>query len=174
MSTYSLHHYCLRWMTLECRPYTAPLTKEVSREVVHNTGTCTTQCQRWRTKTTNSGTMLCKTSPSRCKTVPEHHKTQEELDAETFPEFTSPVVTELTDKEKLRRLKRSPLNPNQPNTQSMLRRKIGVHLRKTNHYPRHQPINQWPLHLRHESKYFKLLPRGNSVFIFIFCTAYLD
>jgi hypothetical protein len=45
---------------------------------------------------------------------------------------------------------------------------------KTNYYPRHQLINQWPLHLRHGSKYSKLSPRGNSVFIFIFCTAYLD
>jgi hypothetical protein len=99
MSTYSLHHYCLRWTTLECRPYTAPSTKEVFREVVHNTRIGITQCKRWRTKTTNSGTMLCKTSPTRFKTVPEHHKTQEELDAETFLEFTSPVGTELTDKE---------------------------------------------------------------------------
>jgi hypothetical protein len=48
-------------------------------------------------------------------------------------------------------------------------RKIKVHPRKTNHYPRHQLINQWPLHLHHGSKYFKLSPRGNSVFIFIFC-----
>jgi hypothetical protein len=31
-------------------------------------------------------------------------------------------------------------------------RKINVHLRKTNHYPRHQLINQWPLHLRHGRK----------------------
>jgi hypothetical protein len=53
-------------------------------------------------------------------------------------------------------------------------RKIKVHLRKTNHYPRHQLINQWPLYPCHESKYSKLSPRGNSVFIFIFCTAYLD
>jgi hypothetical protein len=58
LCTYSLHHYCLRWTTLECRPYTAPSTKEAFREVVHNTGTNITQYQRWRTKTTNSGTML--------------------------------------------------------------------------------------------------------------------
>jgi hypothetical protein len=32
-----------------------------------------------------------------------------------------------------------------------------------------QLINQWPLHLRHGSKYSYLLLRGNSVFIFIFC-----
>jgi hypothetical protein len=174
MSTYSLHHYCLRWTTLECRPYTIPSNKEASIEVVHDTGTCITQCQRWRTKTTKSGTMLCKTSPSRFKTVPEHHKTQQELDAETLLEFTSPVGTSWQTRKKLRRLKRSPLNPNQLNTQSMLRRKIKVHLQKTNHYLCHQLINQWLLHLRHGSKYSKLSPRGNSIFIFIFCTAYLD
>jgi hypothetical protein len=116
MRTYSLHHYCLRWTTLECRPYTAPSTKEVSREVVHDTGTCIMQCQRWQTKTTNSGTILCKTSPSRFKTVHEHHRTQEELDAETFPEFTSPVGTELTGQEAIKKIERNPLNPNQPNT----------------------------------------------------------
>jgi hypothetical protein len=49
-----------------------------------------------------------------------------------------------------------------------------VHLRKTNQYPRHQLINQWPLHLCHGSKCSKLSPRGNSVFIFIFYAAYLD
>jgi hypothetical protein len=56
--TYSLYHYCLRWTTLECQPYTAPPTKEASREVVHYMGTCITPCQRWRTKTTNFGTIL--------------------------------------------------------------------------------------------------------------------
>jgi hypothetical protein len=35
-------------------------------------------------------------------------------------------------------------------------------------------IKQWTLHLHHGSKYSKLFPRGNYVFIFIFCTAYLD
>jgi predicted class III extradiol MEMO1 family dioxygenase len=50
--------------------------------------------------------MLCKTSPSRFKTVPEHHKTQEELDVETFPEFTSPVGTELIDKEEIKKIEK--------------------------------------------------------------------
>jgi hypothetical protein len=45
---------------------------------------------------------------------------------------------------------------------------------KTIRYPRHRLINQWTLHLRHGSKYSKLSPIGNSVFIFIFCIAYLD
>jgi hypothetical protein len=94
--------------------------------------------------------------------------------AETFPEFTSPVGMKLTDKEEINKIEKSPLNPNQPNTQSMPRRKIKLHLRKTNHYPRHQPINQWPLHLPHGSKCYKLSPRGNSVFMLLFCTAYLD
>jgi hypothetical protein len=49
-----------KWTTLECRSYTAPSTKEASREVVHSTGIDITQCQRWRTKTTNSRAMLCK------------------------------------------------------------------------------------------------------------------
>jgi hypothetical protein len=93
------------------RSYTAPSTKEASREVVHNTGTSITQCQRWWTKTTNSGTMLCKTSPSRFKTIPEHHKTQEELDVETLPEFTSPVGTELTDKEEIKKIEKKSAQP---------------------------------------------------------------
>jgi hypothetical protein len=50
--------------------------------------------------------MLCKTSPSRFRTVLEHHKTQEELDAETFPGFTSPVGTELTDKEEIKKIEK--------------------------------------------------------------------
>jgi hypothetical protein len=86
--------------------------------------------------------MLCNTSPSRFKTVPEHHKTQEELDAEMFPEFTRPVGMELIDKEEIKKIERSPLNPNQPNTQSMLRRTSRVHLQKTYCYPHHQLINQ--------------------------------
>jgi hypothetical protein len=106
MSNYSLHHYSLRWTILECRPYTSPSTKEASIEVVHNTGTCITQCQRWQTKTTNSGTMLWKTSPSRFRTVPKHHKTKEELDAETLPEFRSLVGTELTDKEEIKKIEK--------------------------------------------------------------------
>jgi hypothetical protein len=111
LCTYSLHHYCLRWTTLECQPYTAPSTKEASREVVHNTGTCITQCQRWWTKITNSGTMLCKTSPLRFKTVPEHHKTQEELDTKMFSEFTSLVGMKLTDKEEIKKIKKKPAQP---------------------------------------------------------------
>jgi hypothetical protein len=43
-------------------------------------------------------------------------------------------------------------------------RKIKVHLHKTNHYPHHQLINQWQLHLRHGSKYSKLSLRGNWYF----------
>jgi hypothetical protein len=54
--------------------------------------------------TTNGGTMLCNTSPSRFKTVPEHQKTQEELDAEMFPEFTRPVGMELIDKEEIKKI----------------------------------------------------------------------
>jgi hypothetical protein len=81
---------------------------------------------------------------------------------------------------------RSPLSFYQPSILNLLLQKglhrrnkfggrnIKVHLRKTNHYPRHQLINQWSPHLRHGSKYSKLSPRGNSIFIFIFCTTYLD
>jgi hypothetical protein len=80
-----------------------------------------------------------------------------------------------------KRLRRSPLSFYQPSVLNMLLqkglhrrnkfggRKIKVHLRNTIHYPRHQLINQWLLHLHHGSKYSKLLPRGNSVFILIFC-----
>jgi hypothetical protein len=85
-----------------------------------------------------------------------------------------------------KRLRRSPLSFYQPSIMNLLLqkglhrrnkfggRKIKVHLRKTNQYPRLQLINQWPLHLCHGSKCSKLSPRGNSVFIFIFCAAYLD
>jgi hypothetical protein len=85
-----------------------------------------------------------------------------------------------------KRLRRSPFSFNQPSILNLLLqkglhrrnnfggRKMKLHLWKTNHYPRHQLINQWPLHLRHGSKYSKLSPRGNSVFIFIFYTAFLD
>jgi hypothetical protein len=85
-----------------------------------------------------------------------------------------------------KRLRRSPLNFYQPNILNLLLQKdlhrrnkfrgrnMKVHLRKTNHYMRHQLINQWPLDLRHGSKYSKLSLRSNSVFIFIFCTAFLD
>jgi hypothetical protein len=55
--------------------------------------------------------MLCKTSPSRFKTLPKHHKTQEELDAKTFPEFTSPVGTELTDKEEMKKIEKKSAQP---------------------------------------------------------------
>jgi hypothetical protein len=55
--------------------------------------------------------MLCKTPPSRFKTILEHHKTQEELDAETFPEFTSPVGTELTDKEENKEIEKTSAQP---------------------------------------------------------------
>jgi hypothetical protein len=55
--------------------------------------------------------MLCKTSPSRFKTIPEHHKTQEELDVETLPEFTSPVGTELTDKEEIKKIEKKSAQP---------------------------------------------------------------
>jgi hypothetical protein len=85
--------------------------KEASREVVHNTGTSITQCQRWRTKTTNFGTMLCKTSHTRFKIVPEHHKTQEELDTDTLPEFISPVGTELTYKEEIKKIEKKFAQP---------------------------------------------------------------
>jgi hypothetical protein len=54
---------------------------------------------------------MCKTSPSRFKTVPEHHKTQEELDAEMFPEFTNPVGTELTDKEEINKIEKKSAQP---------------------------------------------------------------
>jgi hypothetical protein len=85
-----------------------------------------------------------------------------------------------------KKLRRSLLNFYQPSILNLLlqkdlhrrnkfgARKIKVHLRKTKRYPRHQLINQWTLHLRHGSKYSKLSLRGNSVFIFIFCTAYLE
>jgi hypothetical protein len=84
-----------------------------------------------------------------------------------------------------KRLRRSPLSFYQPSILNLLLqkglhrrnkfggRKIKVHLRKTNHYPHHQLINKWPLHLCHGSKYSKLSPRDNSVFIFILCIAYL-
>jgi hypothetical protein len=85
-----------------------------------------------------------------------------------------------------KRLKRSPLSFYQPSILNLLLqkglhrrkkfrgRKIKVHLRKTNHHPRYQIINQLPRILHHGSKYSKLSPRGNSIFIFIFCTGYLD
>jgi hypothetical protein len=66
--------------------------------------------KRW-TKITNSGTMLCKTSPLRFKTVPEHHKTQEELDTKMFSEFTSLVGMKLTDKEEIKKIKKKPAQP---------------------------------------------------------------
>jgi hypothetical protein len=55
--------------------------------------------------------MLCKTSPSRFKTVPEHHKTQEELDAEMLPKFTIPVGTELTNKEEIKKIEKKSAQP---------------------------------------------------------------
>jgi hypothetical protein len=55
--------------------------------------------------------MLCKTSPSRFETTPEHHKTQEELDVETFSEFTCPVGTELTDKEEIKKTEKKSAQP---------------------------------------------------------------
>jgi hypothetical protein len=50
-------------------------------------------------------------SPSRSETVPEHQKTQEELGAETFPEFTSPVGTKLTDKEEIKKIEKKSAQP---------------------------------------------------------------
>jgi hypothetical protein len=55
--------------------------------------------------------MLSISSPSRFNTVTEHHKTQEELDAETFPEFTSPVGTELTNKEEITKIEKKSAQP---------------------------------------------------------------
>jgi hypothetical protein len=55
--------------------------------------------------------MLCKTYQSRFKTIPEHHKTQEELDAEMFSEFTSPVGMELTNKEEIKKIEKKSSQP---------------------------------------------------------------
>jgi hypothetical protein len=55
--------------------------------------------------------MLWKTSPSRFRTVPKHHKTKEELDAETLPEFRSLVGTELTDKEGIKKIEKKSAQP---------------------------------------------------------------
>jgi hypothetical protein len=50
-------------------------------------------------------------STSRFKTVPKHHKTQGELDAEMFPKFTSLVGTELTDKEEINKIEKKYAQP---------------------------------------------------------------
>jgi hypothetical protein len=50
-------------------------------------------------------------SPSRFKIVPEHHKTQEELDTEMFPEFRSPIGMGLTDKEEIKKIEMKSAQP---------------------------------------------------------------
>jgi hypothetical protein len=40
-----------------------------------------------------------------------NNKTQEELDTKTFPEFTSPVGTELIDKEEIKKIEKKSAEP---------------------------------------------------------------